>query len=165
MYKNDNVDMEMVRTLVDDYADCGEITYDSIVEYMIDYQMYSLNEDYIGDYNDYLMRCGQNIQNTYCDMGQLDCELSDYTPSEIIDGLDRDFDINDEYFYVDEHNTICSCDSDYILEEMEGNRDFLADFIYECCLVDEFNTTYHEEIETANEILEREEEEDEDWAY
>lgn len=158
-YKNDNVDMEMVRVLVDDYADCGEITEDSIIEYMIDYQMYSLNEDYICDYNDYLMRCGQN---TYCEMEQLDYEFSNYTPSEIIDALDRDFDINDEYYYIDMHNAICSCNGDDILEEMEGDRDFLAEFIYERCLLEEFNTTYHEEIETANEILEREDEEDED---
>jgi len=161
-YKNDNVDMEMVRVLVNDYADCGEITEDSIIEYMIDYQMYSLNEDYIDDYNEYLKRCGQN---TYCEMEQLDYEFSNYTPSEIINALDRDFDINDEYYYIDMYNAICSCDSDYILEEMEGDRDFLADFICECCLLEEFNTTYHEEIETANEILEREDEEDEDWAY
>lgn len=160
-YKNDNVDMEMVRVLVDDYADCGEITEDSIIEYMIDYQMYSLNEDYICDYNDYLMRCGQN---TYCEMEQLDYEFSNYTPSEIIDALDRDFDINDEYYYIDMYDAICSCDSDYIIDAMEQERDFLTELIYDCFL-DDFNNTYHEEIDMANEILEREEEEDEDWAY
>lgn len=160
-YKNDNVDMEMVRVLVDDYADCGEITEDSIVEYMIDYQMYSLSEDYIDDYNEYLKRCGQN---TYCEMEQLDYEFNNYTPSEIIHALDRDFGIDDEYYYIDMYNEICSCDGNYIVEAMEQERVFLTELIYDYFL-DDFNNTYHEEIETANEILEREDEEDEDWAY
>ena len=150
-YKNDNVDMEMVRVLVDDYADCGEITEDSIIEYMIDYQMYSLNEDYICDYNDYLMRCGQN---TYCEMEQLDYEFSNYTPSEITDALDRDFDINDEYYYIDMYDAICSCDGDYIIDAMEQERDFLYELIYDYFL-DDFNNAHHEEIDMANEILEK----------
>lgn len=126
-----------------------EITDETIIDYIIDNVTIEFEEKDIDSFNNYLKK---SCRNPYCEMDCLDDELIDFSPADIINDLDRNFNLGDEYFHIDDYGCICSCNGDEIMTEMEDDDDFLYDYVRNN-LLDKFKETYATEIELASTIL------------
>lgn len=157
-----NISERELKNMVTDlknYEVSFEITDETIIDYIVDNVAIEFEEKDIDSFNDYLMR---GCENPYYEMDCLDDELvgAGFSPTDIINALDSNFSLADEYFRIDDYDCICSCDGDEIMTEMEDDDSFVREFIRDK-LLEDFKSQYKNEIKKANEILEKEEKEGE----
>ena len=123
---------------------------DAIIMYIIENDL-TVTEDMIEDYGRY-----RDSDERFYSMSEFDEQLKDYTPKEIVDMLEKDFDSSKPYFRIIDE-TICSYDLERIDIVISDDEDFLYDYVHDN-LLDEFKEVRATEIKLANIILNEEKE-------
>ena len=131
-----------------------ELDDEAIIMYIIENDL-TITEDMIEDYG----RDWDSRERFYS-MSEFDEQLIDYSPREIVDMLERNFDSSKPYFRKIERangTTIRSYDLEKIILIISDDDDFLYDYVHDN-LLDEFKEVRATEIELANIILNKERE-------
>ena len=131
-----------------------ELDDDAIIMYIIENDL-TTTEDMIEDYGRY-----RDSDERFYSMSEFDEQLIDYSPREIVDMLEKDFDSSKPYFRKEEEVggiTLYSYDLEKIILIISDDEDFLYDYVHDN-LLDEFKEIRATEIELANIILNKERE-------
>ena len=155
-------DLELVNDMVDFVTEYERLNKeilltlddDAIIMYIIENDL-TVTENMIEDYGK-----DWDSDKQFYSMSEFDEQLKDYTPKEIVDMLEKDFDSSKPYFRKEEEVggiTLYSYDLEKIILIISDDDDFLYDYVHDN-LLDEFKEIRATEIELANIILNKEKE-------